>query len=118
MIQLVIAGLIFIAGMASGWKIHMGITAQRELERVAAVERETLRRVDKIDASAEKHEKTKEVIRERFIPITMKVTDEIIRYRDAACLSPLGLQLIADSIAAIAPAASVPSRPMRPASSP
>lgn len=110
MIQLVIAVALFIGGMAAGWKAHMGITAQRELERIAAVERETLRRTDKIDASAEKHEKVKEVIRTKFVPIESEVERVItkIEYRDTVCFSDDGLRVLSSAIAAIAPAASQP----------
>lgn len=111
MIQLVIAVVIFLAGAAAGVKWQVGIHAQKELERIAATERETLRRTDKIDASAEKHEKVKEVIRTKFVPIVERVEHEVtkVEYRDRACLSDDSLRIVADAIAAIAPAASQPA---------
>lgn len=110
MIQLVIAVALFIGGMAVGWKAHMGIIAQRDLAAVQAAERETLRRVDKIDTAAEKHEVTKEVIRTKFVPITEEIERVItkIEYRDTVCFSDDGLRVLSSAIAAIAPAASQP----------
>ena len=69
-----------------------------------------MRRTDKIDTAAEKHEQVKEVIRTKFVPITERVEHEVtkVEYRDRQCLDDSSLRIIADSIAAIAPAASVP----------
>lgn len=109
MIQLVIAFIIFLAGAAAGVRWHVGQDAIKENARILAEQRELLRRTDKIDTAAEKHEVTKEVIRTKFVPITERVEHEVtkIEFRDRACLSDDGLRIIADSIAAIAPAPGV-----------
>lgn len=107
----IIAALIFTAGAAGGWKAHVGIIASRDLAALQAQERETLRRVDKIDKAAERHEVAKERIRESFITINERVENEVtkVEYRDAACLSDDSVRIIADSILAITPAASKPA---------
>ncbi len=93
------------------WKVQEWRYAARDLKAQQAAERETLRRTDKIDSAAVAHERVKEVIREKFVPITERVEHEVtkVEYRDAVCLSPDGLRIIADSLAAIAPAAGKPA---------
>ena len=110
MIQLAIAFIIFIAGAAAGVKWQIGIHASKELERIAAQERETLRRTDKIDTAAEKHEVAKAKIVERFHTIREEV-DRVVEkpvYRNT-CFDEPGMRAVADAIAAIAKAASEPA---------
>lgn len=94
---------------AGTWKVQDWRYAARDLKAQQAAAREVLRRIDKVDSAAVSHEKVKEVIREKFIPITERVEHEVtkIEYRDAVCLSPDGLRIISDSLAAIAPAPGV-----------
>lgn len=108
----VIAFAIFAAGAAGGWKAHVGIIASRDLAAVQAQERETLRRTDKIDKSAVKHEVAKAKLDTEFLVITEKInviTKEPFYTASPMCLDDSGLQLIADSIKGSASAASQPA---------
>ncbi len=110
---LAIALAIFLAGSATGWKAHVGITASRDLAALQAQERETLRRIDKIDTSAVKHEQAKTRIETEFVTITERVRDVVEKpvYRNI-CLDDGGLRLIADAINGPAEAASQPKSPV------
>ncbi len=108
----VLAAVGLASAIAAGigtWQVQEWRHGNIELKRVQAAQRETLRRVDKIDASAEKHEKVKEVIRTKFVPITERVEHEVtkVEFRDRQCWNDDSLRIVADAIAAIAPTPSV-----------
>lgn len=106
---------IFLAGLGTGWKAHVGITASRDLAALQAQERETLRRIDKVDTSAANHELAKTRIETEFVTITKEVERVVEKptYRNI-CLDDDGLRVIAAAIgtahAASQPAPAV-SRP-------
>ena len=77
-IKLALIAGIFLAGLASGVKIHAGLTAQRDLAAVQAGAKERARRVDKIDAAATGHEADKAQIRTQFKTI-IKEVDRVVQ---------------------------------------
>jgi hypothetical protein len=85
------------------------------LAAVQAAERETLRRVDKIDSAAVRHEQVKEVIRTKFVPIQTEVERVVtkIEYRDTMCFTDDGMRVLASAIAASASAPSKPASAVR-----
>lgn len=109
MIQLVIALLIAVAGFGAGIKWHAGIVAQRDLKELQESKQEEQRLANKIDNSAEKHERTKARIETEFVTITERVQHVVEKpvYRNI-CVDADGLRLIADAIKP-APAASQPA---------
>lgn len=103
-----IAG-IFLAGLASGVKIHAGMTAQRDLAAQQAGAKEQARRTDKIDAAATGHETDKAQIRTQFKTI-IKEVDRVVQkpvYLNV-CLDDDGLRAARAAIGP-APAASQPA---------
>jgi uncharacterized FAD-dependent dehydrogenase len=115
-IQLAIAGILLVAGFGGGVKFHAGLIAQRDLAAKVEQERETLRRIDKVDTSAVKHEAAKTRIETEFV----EVTKEVIRivkepfYVDAPmCLDPDGVRLINQAAGHAAPASGVASAAVR-----
>lgn len=106
---LAIAFVIFIAGAAGGVKWQVGVQASRELERIAAQEREILRRTDKIDKSAERREVRKAEVETVFRDIERKVDHVVtkIEYRNQ-CFDDDGMRELGSAIAAIRDAASKP----------
>lgn len=69
---------IFLAGLASGVKIHAGLIAQRDLATVQAGAKEQARRTDQIDAAAAGHEADKTQIRTQFKTI-IKEVDRVVQ---------------------------------------
>lgn len=106
-----------VAGSAT-WKIQNWRHDSAELERRAEEQRLLNKHVDKIDVASEKHEKVKEVIRTKFVPIETEVERVVskIEYRNI-CFDSDGLQQLASAIAAISPVASQPASAV-PASKP
>jgi len=106
---IVIAAAIFLAGAAGGWKAHVGITASRDLEAELTRQRDVLRKTEKIDTSAVRHEIAKSRIETEFVTITERVRDVVEKpvYRNI-CLDDGGLRLIADAINGPAEVASQP----------
>ena len=107
-----IAG-IFLAGLASGVKIHAGLIAQRDLAEQQANIKEQARRVDKIDVAATGHEADKAQIRTQFQTIVKEV-DRVVEkpvYR-TICFDDDGLRAARAAIgpaqAASQPAPAVP----------
>lgn len=109
---LVIALSLFLGGMAAGVKVHAGLTAQRDLKIEQATARETLRKMDRVDGSAVKHEnyKTEAAIRERIVKVEVDRVVQNTVYSNV-CLDDDGLRLIANDIAA-RPVAGKPARPV------
>ncbi len=110
---LAIALAIFLAGSAAGWKAHVGIVAQRDLATELTRQRDVLRKTEKIDTSAVRHEIAKSRIETEFVTITERVRDVVEKpvYRNI-CLDDGGLRLIADAINGPAEAASQPKSPV------
>lgn len=112
---IVIAAAIFLAGLGTGWKAHVGITASRDLEAELSRQRDVLRKTEKIDTSAVQHELAKTRIETEFVTITKEVERVVEKptYRNI-CLDDDGLRVIAAAIgtahAASQPAPAV-SRP-------
>ena len=109
---LAIALAIFLAGAAGGWKAHVGITASRDLAALQAQERETLRRIDKIDASAVKHEIAKTRIDREIVEVEKEVVRVVKEpfYVDApACLNDDGMRLVNQAAGHPAAPASLPA---------
>ena len=77
-IKLALTAAIFLAGLASGVKIHAGLTAQRDLATLQAGAKEQARRVDKIDVAATGHEADKAHIRTQFKTI-IKEVDRVVQ---------------------------------------
>lgn len=113
-IQLAIAGILLVAGFGGGVKFHAGLIAQRDLAARVEQERETLRRIDKVDTSAVKHEVAKTRIETEFVTITERVNHETEKlvYRNV-CLPDDSLRIIADAINGTASAPSVPASALR-----
>lgn len=114
--QVVIVGIVFLMGAGTGWKAHVGITASRDLAALQAQERETLRRIDKVDTAAAKHEIAKTRIETEFV----EVTKEVIRvvkepfYVDAPmCLDPDGVRLVNQAAGHATPSAGIASDAVR-----
>lgn len=99
-IQIAIAAALFLGGLASGVKIHAGITAQRDLKAVQESARTQILRVDKADRAADQHEKTKTKIETRFV----EVEKEVVRVIQAdpvyvrQCLTDDGLRVLSAAI--------------------
>ena len=109
MIQLVIAVVIFLAGAAAGVKWQVGIHASKELERIAATERETLRRTDKIDQASVKLEERRTETEIIYRTIKERV-DHVVEkpiYRNT-CIDDDGLRELTAAVSAANPAASQP----------
>lgn len=107
--MVIVLGLFF-GGMAAGIKVHAGLIAQRDLKIEQATAREALRKMDRIDVAAVKHEnyKTEAAIRERIVKVEVDRVVQSIVYSNV-CLDDSGLQLLADDIAA-RPVAGKPAR--------
>ena len=100
-IQLVIAGIIAIAGFAAGVKYHAGQDAIAEQARqVDQRATERLRRQNTNTAAAG-HETDKIVIRKEFVPITQEVERVVTQvvYRDRACFDSDGVSVINSAVA-------------------
>lgn len=77
-LKLAIITGIFLAGLASGVKIHAGMIAQRDLAAQQAGIKEQARRADKIDVAAGGHEADKAQIRTEFKTI-IKEVDRVVQ---------------------------------------
>ena len=100
-LRIVICAALFLGGMASGIKIHAGLTAQRDLKAIGEVERDKLRRMGRGDAAAVKHERYKAAVevRERIVRVEVDRVVEKAVYRNV-CLDDDGLRILAADIAA------------------
>lgn len=52
LIQIVLAGVIFLAGLGTGWKVHMGVVAQAELEAADARATDAKKQIRVIDKAS------------------------------------------------------------------
>lgn len=77
LIQIVIAVGIFLAGLATGIKIHAGQDAIAAQELAKAQAKDSQMRAEKIDTVAVKLEKAKETVRTEFVTIE-RVVDRVI----------------------------------------
>lgn len=115
--QLMIALAIAVAGFGAGVKWQIGIVAARDLRAVQEGARAAIRRTEQVDVAAEAHERTREVLRTEFVPITQEVERVVtkVEYRDRVCFDDDGLRVARAAIDAANRAAGFPT-PAVPAS--
>jgi hypothetical protein len=109
-LQLVMAIVIFTAGMAGGVKFHAGLIAQRDLKQQQDNARVQILRADKVDQAAGRHEAAKTKIETVFVPITTEVERVQTIYRDRACFDDDGVRVVNRAIDAANVAAGFPAR--------
>ena len=116
--QLAIALCVFIAGMGTGVKWQIGITAERDLKATNEAALVKLRRDEKVDLAADGHEKFKAAATVREVKVIQEV-ERVVQntvYRNI-CIDADGLRIIAADIAARDPAgqpAPAVSNPVKP----
>jgi hypothetical protein len=102
-------------GFASGWKVQAWRWGAADAERLQTEQRETLRRMDRADTAAVRHETARQQIRAEVRYITQEVDRVVLQplYRDGVCLDDDGLRLVARAAGAAdgpgEPAAAVPA---------
>lgn len=102
-----------VAAGSAAWQVQNWRYGAKEHEREVAHQREVLRKTEKIDTSAVRHEIAKSRIETEFVTITERVRDVVEKpvYRNI-CLDDGGLRLIADAINGPAEVASQPKGPV------
>lgn len=100
--KLALLAIAMAMGFGGGWRVHVGITAARDLRAVQEAARVQVRRVDQANTAGTAREADRERIRTEFLTITEKVEHEIQTEKlvySNVCVAPGGLQQLADAAA-------------------
>lgn len=97
-------------GLFTGWQVHAWKAGADERDRIAADAREVVRRIDRADEAAGRHEAFKADAQARERIVIEEVERVVVRpvYR-ADCIDGDGLRILRDAIGARAPGKPAPA---------